>query len=95
MPDALIAYSNTKEKTIIPNPNLLVFSIPIFFGIVCNEIASYFTSLISKGRIKTITIKKRCNVNKITFKEISLPASKQGIKTVKPAQTNATTIIFK
>ena len=49
----------------------------------------------SNGKTKTTTIKKRCKHKNRTFKETSLPASITGSKTVKPAQTKATTIIFR
>ncbi len=58
-----ITNSKTNVKTSNISPNLFVFSIPIFLGIVCKEIASYLTSLISNGvlkqsQIKTFELKK-------------------------------------
>lgn len=68
---------------------------PIFLGMVWSEIASNCKSLISKGKMRTITKKKRWINNKIASYEKLFVASKTGIITENAAQTNATMIIFK
>ena len=62
---------------------------------VWSEIASYLTSLMSKGKIRTMTIKKRWITNKTELNSISFSELKIGIKTLNPDQTMATIIIFK